>query len=679
VHNVLIFALLGVGDGALISGLGIGIVLSYRGSGLINISIGALAMLSGYSFWALRTGYFGLTLASGAALVATYAVAAALASIFECLVVIPLRDAAPLAKLVASLGFLISSMATITIIFGPAAWAAPSLFSDRLVHIFGAPLILNRFFIAAIIVGIGIVCVLLSRYTGFGIATRAAAENERYATLIGLSPRRISFVNTILMAFTAATVGVLAGSIQVLDPTDLSLLVVSGLAAALFGGLASFGVTLTAGILMGATTSLVVLLSTYSWFPAVGSQGQPMPGITEFLTFVFLVIAVITRGGHIRGRGEIPEKRLPTAPETHHPWRSTATYGAIAATALYVFPAGYRQSLIMSLIDIVLMFSVVVVTGYVGQVSAAQLAIAGMAAFGTGEAAILWHLDSVPAALLGITAATILGLIMAIPAVRVRGVSLAIVTLAAAVAIEDFVLSNPQVVDAGMAIPTPTIFGWNYGPGNALAGIGGTQPSPVYGWVVLGVVILVALFISKLRRSRIGKELLAVRANERAASSVGICVRNVKLIGFALASMIAGIGGVLIAFSSGTVLPSSYDTITALSLIAFAYIGGITTIQGAVIGGFIFTGNLLTVWLQNWFGVPDSYTTLLAGLVLIATLVWLPDGIGGALFYANGRLPGRRKHALLTDRVTRSSPRRPRGSAGDRLDRPSAPDRTYGP
>ncbi len=348
------------------------------------------------------------------------------------------------------------------------------------------------------------------------------------------------------------------------------------------------------------------------------------------------MIAVVARGGRIQSRGEILEKRLPAAPMARHALRSAVVYGAVAAAALYVFPAAYRQSLIMSLIDVVLLLSIVVVTGYVGQVSAAQLAIGGIAGFGTGEAALHWHLGSVPAALLGIVAATIVGFLLAVPALRVRGVSLAVVTLAAAVAIEAFVFSNPQVTVAGDTIPIPEVFGWDFGPGNSFAGLNGAEPSPVFGWVVLGVVIVVGLFICNLRRSRLGQELLAVRANERAAAASGICVRNVKLIGFTLASTIAGVGGVLIAVSAGTVLPSSYDTITALSLIAFAYIGGITTIQGAVIGGFIFTGNLLTICLQNWFGVPGSYTTLVAGLALIAVLVWIPTASAAPSSTARG-------------------------------------------
>jgi len=114
VHNLLIFFLLGVGDGALISGVGLGVVLSYRGSGLINLSVGAIAMMSGYCFWSLKSGFFGPVLGTAAALVVTYVFAALLAVVFELLVVVPLREASPLAKLVASLGFLIAAMASVT-------------------------------------------------------------------------------------------------------------------------------------------------------------------------------------------------------------------------------------------------------------------------------------------------------------------------------------------------------------------------------------------------------------------------------------------------------------------------------------------------------------------------------------------------------------------------------------
>lgn len=636
--NVLIFLLLGTGSGGLIAGAGLGVVLSYRGAGLINLAVGAIAMLCGYCFYALRSGFFGPQLSSAPAIVVTYAFSIAVAAIFELLVVVPLRDATPLAKLVASLGFLVSSMAAVLIVFGPGAFPQPSLFSNRIVRLFGYPLIVNRFVIGGIVAAIAVALAVTYRFTRFGLNTRAASENELHATLAGLSPRRISFVNTLGMSVTMCTVGLLAASIQVLDPTDLPLLVVSGLAAALFGRLSSIPVTAAAGIVIGMVTSLLVYVSTLGWFPSTGAgPGQPLPGIQELLTFVFLVVAVVLRAGRIPSRGEVLERRLPQAPPARHPLRAALLYGGAAAVCLYVFPSAYRQSLIQSLVDIVLLLSFVLITGYVGQVSVVQLALGGVAGYAMAELTLHAGLGFLPAGVGGVIAAGVVGFLLAIPALRVRGVSLVIVTLAAAVALQNFVLSNPDVYAAGSSIGELHVFGVDLGPDSSLGGLGGALPSPTFGWLVLVVLVVVALFICNVRKSRLGQELLAVRANERAAAAIGINVRNVKLVGFTLSAMIAGVGGVLVALSTGALMPGNYDTITALSLIAFGYIGGITTVQGAVIAGLLFTGNLVTLCLKNWFGIPTTYTTLVAGLVLIAVLVWLPDGIGGEVFYGRTR------------------------------------------
>jgi branched-chain amino acid transport system permease protein len=653
VAHVIVFLLLGVGSGALIAGTGLGVVLSYRGAGVINLAAGAIAMMCGYCYTTLKTGFFGPTLPTAWAVVVTIGFAVAVAVAFELLVVIPLRDATPLAKLVASLGFLISAMAAVSIVVSPGPVQQPSLFTDNLFQLWGLSLLWNRFEIAGVIGVLAIVLIFLYRFTRFGLATRAASEHELHATLVGLSPRWLSLANTALMAIVMATVGLMAGTIQVLDPTDLSLLIVSGLAAALFGRLSSLTVTLIAGLLIGMVTSLLVWCSTLSWFPSESAIHAPLPGIQELLTFLILVLAVSLRGGRIPSRGEVLERRLPSAPLARHPARSALIYGGAAAVALWAFPAAYRQSFISSLIDVVLLFSIVLITGFVGQVSVAQLALGGIAGYGMASATMRWGFGIPLAPILGVLAATVVGFLLAIPALRVRGVSLVIVTLAAAVAIEDFVLSNPQIAAAGYAIPSLRLFGLQLGPEASVGGLDGDLPSPVFGWVVLAVVIACALLVCNLRRSHLGRELLAVRANERAASAIGINVRNVKLVGFTLSSTIAGIGGVLIAFSSGSILPTSYDTVTSLSLIAFAYIGGITTVQGAVIAGMLFTGNLVTICLQTWWGISPSYTTLVAGLLLIAVLVWIPDGLGGALFYGDKR----EKAIAWVRRIANLSPR----------------------
>jgi branched-chain amino acid transport system permease protein len=634
VGHVLVFLLLGVGAGALISGAGIGVVLSYRGSGLINLSVGAFSMLSGYCFYALKSGFFGPKLPTVAAVIATIVFAIAIGIIFEAMVIYPVRNATPLAKLVASLGFLIASMASVTIVFDSGPYPQPAILPNHLFHLFGQPLLLNRFLIAAVIFVLAIVIVCVYRFTRFGLATRAASENELHAELSGLSPRWLSLTNTILMSVTMAVLGLLAASIQVLDSTDLPLLVVPGLAAALFGRLSSLVTTFVAGTIIGALQSILLYLQTLSWFPSQGF-GNPLPGVSELLTFVILVVAVVVRGGNIPSRGEVVERRLPAAPRPRAPLRSALIYGALGAVGLLVLPGLFKISLITSLIWATLLCSIVLITGYLGQVSAVQLALGGVAGFATGEAAKYWHIGFPFAPILGVVVAAAFGFVLGIPALRVRGVSLVIVTLAAAVALSDFVFSNNTIAGGSGFVTVPQWFGFAVQP-SAFAPFSGQVPSTGFAMLVLGVLIVTALFVANIRTSRLGQEMLAVRANERAAEAVGINVRNIKLIGFTLAAGIAGLAGVFLSYGYGVVGLGQTDTVTMLTLIAFAYIGGITTIPGAVLGGLLLTGNLVTVCLQQWWGVQPTWISLAAGLGLIVVLVWVPEGIGGAA--TSGRL-----------------------------------------
>jgi branched-chain amino acid transport system permease protein len=634
VDQVLVFLLLGIGSGALISGAGIGVVLSYRGSGLINLSVGAFSMLGGYCFYSLRSGFFGPKLATVPAVVATLVFAVAVGIIFEAMVIYPVRNATPLAKLVASLGFLIAAMAGVTIVFGSGPLPQPSIVPDHLFHLFGQPLLLNRFLIAAVILVVALVIVCLYRFTRFGLGTRAASENELHAALVGLSPRWLSLSNTVLMSVTMAVLGLLAASIQVLDTTDLPLLVVPGLAAALFGRLSSLVTTFVAGTIIGALQSILLYAQTLSWFPNQGF-GNPLPGVSELLTFVILVIAVVVRGGTIPSRGEVIERRLPAAPRPRAPLRNAAIYGTLGVIGLVVFPGLFKISLITSMIWGTLLCSIVLITGYLGQVSAVQLALGGVAGFATGELTKYWHIAFPFAPILGVIVAAAFGFLLGIPALRVRGVSLVIVTLAAAVALSDFVFSNNSIAGGGGFVTVPKWFGFVVEPA-AFAPFSGQVPSTGFALLVLGVLIAVALFVANVRTSHLGQEMLAVRANERAAAAVGINVRNVKLIGFTLAAAIAGVAGVFLSYGYGVVGLGQTDTVTMLTLIAFAYIGGITTIPGAILGGLLLTGNLVTVCLQQWFGVQPTWISLAAGLGLIAVLVWLPEGIGGAA--TSGRL-----------------------------------------
>jgi len=145
--------------------------------------------------------------------------------------------------------------------------------------------------------------------------------------------------------------------------------------------------------------------------------------------------------------------------------------------------------------------------------------------------------------------------------------------------------------------------------------------------------------------------MLAVRANERAASAAGINVRQTKLLGFGIAAGVAGVGGELLAYAYNSITPTSYDTGTSLALIAFAYISGISTVVGAVWGGMIFIGGIFAFALLEWFGLQGEWFTLAGGVLLIVTLIQQPAGVATSMFYGAKKLfplhlPGRGRPPL---------------------------------
>ncbi|HVW18313.1 MAG TPA: branched-chain amino acid ABC transporter permease, partial [Solirubrobacteraceae bacterium] len=218
-------------------------------------------------------------------------------------------------------------------------------------------------------------------------------------------------------------------------------------------------------------------------------------------------------------------------------------------------------------------------------------------------------------------------------ALRVRGVSLVVVTLAAAVAFEQFVFSNSTWGGGtrGAVVPEPHIGGFDLGPGGGFRGIDGHIPSPVFGFFVLVVVIGLGLLVANLPRVPLGARMLAVRSNERAAAAAGVHVRNTKLAAFTVSSLIAGLAGMLYAYNYGSVSADSFDPLTALTLIALAYVGGITMVSGALIAGVLTTEGISQYAFEKWFGISGTWVVLLGGVTLLLNLVLYPDGIAGGM------------------------------------------------
>ena len=221
---------------------------------------------------------------------------------------------------------------------------------------------------------------------------------------------------------------------------------------------------------------------------------------------------------------------------------------AAGVAAIYLFTGNDRAALYASMITAVITLSLVVVTGYTGQISLAQLTFAGVSAYILSTFASSWGIPFPIAPILAALVAAGAGVLIGIPALRVRGLMLGVVTLTFAAGVEAIWFNNNSIDGGagGLAIPTPRLFGMDLGIGS-----GKDFPRPAFGILCLVVLVLVALGVSWLRTSRLGSAMLAVRADERSAAAAGINVVLVKLIGFAIAAFIAGLGGSLLAYQLG--------------------------------------------------------------------------------------------------------------------------------
>jgi branched-chain amino acid transport system permease protein len=637
VTQVLLYALLGLGSGALIAGIALGVVLTYRGSGIITLATGGFAMFAGYAFWALRVDL--LHLSTGPALVLSLVIVVAAGAATELVAYRPLRTASPLAKLVCTLGVLLVLQASMLLAFGSSEQPEPNVLPQNLVHLLGAVIPIDRFILTGIVILLSAALWALYRFTRFGLATRAASENEVVAMLGGLSPNALSMVNTLIASLIAGGIGILAASITQLDTETLPLQIVPALAAALIARFTSFGVACAAGIGLGIIDSLLQYVSNLSWFPTSG--GVAIPGVAELVTFLIIIGVMFLRGARVPRRGDLVERRLPEAPRPRRLLVTVPVLTAVCAVALVVLPFDFREALINTLIGTVMALSLVVLTGFVGQISVVQLTLAGVSGFTISHLAVNAGIGFPLAAVLGAGAALILGMATAASALRVRGVSLAVVTLAAVVAITNFGFLNPTWGggQTGSPVPEPHLLGLDLGPHAPFRGLDGNLPSPVFGWVALAVTVGLCLVVAWIRRGDLGRRMLAVRSNERAAAAAAIDPRVVKLIAFGIAAVIAGLAGALYAYNFGSVSADRFDPFTALSLIAFAYAGGITLISGAVFAGLISTQALFPYALDKWFGINGNWFLLFGGAILIITLIQNPEGVAGAFYKRTHKRP----------------------------------------
>ncbi len=628
--------MLGVGVGAVYALLAQGIALIYRGSGVLNFSQGAFAMVGAFSFNEMVGGIpvsFGPALPHlpvAEALVVALLITGILGLLTSQLIMRRLRAASPLVRIIATLGVMITLNAVGTLRYGAAQVIGPtSLLPTEPVHFFGTTVGRDRLWLALLVAVLSFVLWALFRYTRTGLATSGAAENERAAAALGWSPELLASLNWTFGAMLAAVAGILIAPIAGLTVTNMTLILIAGLAAGLIGGFVSFPLILLGGLGLGIAEQLT-------------SQYVSTPGVSGAVPFLVIVAYLVVRGRSLPQRGHLFD-RLPRL-GTGRIRPVTVAVGTIAGALLLarVLSGAWVAGITVSLGAALVMLSIVVVTGYGGQISLAQFSLAGVGALIAGRIVYSLHWPFEVAVILAVLGTAAVGVLVGIPALRTRGVSLAVVTLGLGVTIQDVVFNSASFTGtpAGTPVGAQTLFGFNIG----------TIDHPVrYALVSLFAFVVCGLAVANLRRSRSGRQLVAVRDNERAAASMGVSVVGIKLYAFALSAALAAVGGVLIGFQGGTIdFLASFYPLQSISALALATIGGLGYVIGPLIGSTLTSSGAASV-LSQGSQSTGQYLGLIGGLLLLLLLVVAPDGLASVAEQALARFPN------LTFRLRRTA------------------------
>jgi len=611
VDELIRFAALGVGAGGLYALAAIGLVLVYRTSRVVNFAQGAIGMVGAYVYYEAHVvqGW-----AWPVAMVLGFAGSASVGLAFHLTVMRRLRHASALARIVATIALLVALQSMAFLRYGNLPRRVPSILPNGGIEIFGTSVGEDR--LAILVVAIALTAALWAvyRFTLFGVATSGVAENQRAAAALGVSPGAVAGGNWAIGSALSALASILLVPITGLDPTSATFLVIPVLAAAVVGRFSSFPVTLVAGILIGVAQSLVTS-------PKLVVDHWSQPGLPTAIPFVLVTVVLIARGRSVIARDELIG-RMPAIGTGRPAPGLTATGAAVALLCLWVlFPHDWVIAFQIQLLVAIVLLSFVVITGYAGQVSLAQGALAGIGALLCAwlDVSQGWPLEL--AALAGIAGTVPIAMVLGLAGVRTRGVNLAVVTLGFAIAVGPAVFANPDFTGGS---------GGGYTPGEVR--FLGLDLDPVgsperYGTFSLVVLIVLGLGVANLRRGRAGRRLIAVRTNERAAAALGVSVAGAKLYAFVLAGMIAAVGGIMVAYSRPVLAFEQFGGAVSLFVLQNAVIGGVGVLGGPLAGSGFQPGTVGQQAIEFLPGDPALVLTIIGGVGLLVLLSFAPDGL----------------------------------------------------
>ncbi|WP_182377735.1 ATP-binding cassette domain-containing protein [Nocardioides sp. WS12] len=634
---------LGALDGLTIAILAVGLVLVFRGKRFVNFAqaqlgiipmllLGKLVLDHGANWWFACV--FALVLG------------ALIGAATELLVIRPLTARGPFTMLVATIG-----VSQLLIGFSYFTWLAPdpakisfegypvpfvanwqvsdslSLYTDRILTLILVPVVT-------------LALAVFLKFTRTGKAIRAAASNPTAASLAGLPTGRLALITWAIAGALSTLAAVLYAPSQgsfVPQSFGPSLLL-PALAAAAFGAFTSIPLTFAAAIGLGVVQAGTVYV-THD-----GTSGSLALFVAVLIGVVLRARAIGASGaGGADGRSQVEAvhdmvARIPDSLRNRFWVRRSGAMVAVVTLAValampFLFNTPSSQfRLGQILVTTLLVVSLTVLAGWAGQLSLGQYAFAGLGGFVAGQ--VLVQYWSLPAALImagvvGFVASMIVGL----PALRYRGLTLSVTTLAVAVVAPAWLFQQTWLWPDGYTLGSGLVLKYPAMLGNGGGQIEGQRA--IY-FVALGVVVVVVAALAALRRSVAGSVLLAVRDNEDAAASVGIRPAITKLSIFGLVGFIAGVAGVLDILVNLNLTAGRYVPDFSLLIVSIAVIGGLGSISGAILSSLLIFGIplLISDWTTSWFPAGNQLPLLLGGALLILNLLALPGGLHGEVVKA---------------------------------------------
>jgi ABC-type branched-subunit amino acid transport system permease subunit len=603
--------------------LALGLVLIYRTNRILNFAQAQLGVVAAV-FMAKLSFDFGIGYAP--ALLAALALAAAAGAVCE-LVLRRLFDRPRVLVMVATIG-----LSQVLFLFTVMPFVRPEQLSRPFPVPISASFTLDGFrftpgqvltLAVAPLVAIGLAVFI--RRSPWGLAMRATAENAESARLSGVWVRRASTLTWVIAALLSAATAILAAPGQTSSLTDALSpdLLLLALTAAIVGAMVNLTAAFVAGIVLGIVQALLV-------------HNLDNPATVELVLFAILLVILLVRVGTLQRNSRLDERstwessvvtRAPTVDVTRRRVRQVGVGVAVIGALVLpgVLDVGRTFLLAQVCVFAIIALSLTLLTGWAGQLSLGQFALVGV---GAVLAARLG--DSVPLIgllLLGGIVTAAVAVVVGLPALRVRGLYLAVSTLGFALFMQATVLSTPcwtvpvvgKQLCTGLPDPQSTLLS-----PPSLFGVSLADPRR-FAWFTVFVLIISVLVVKVWRDHGVARRLVAVRDNEVAAGAAGIPVVRTKILAFALSGFLAGCAGVCLAYADQRISVDTFSPAESILVVSMVVIGGIGAIDGAVLGALYLVG------LPALLGTTPTIQFITSGVGLLAFILYLPGGLAELL------------------------------------------------